>query len=156
MSASQVRMEELSRKYATKSDKIRALSKGGYSRSEIAKFLGVRYQFVRNVLVASEHTDRPSRSRPVAREGIRNRVRVKVEAGGRILIPESFRQAMGIEEGKSVLAWLDQGGLRLLAPQVAMRQAQQLADQLISGKKSLADELIAERREESRREDGDG
>ena len=156
MAASQVRMEELARKYATKSDKIRALSKDGYSRSEIAKFLGVRYQFVRNVLVAAEHAGKPVRPRPVAREGIRNRVRVKVEAGGRIVIPESFRQAMGIEEGGSALAWLDQGGLRLVAPQVAMRQAQKLADQLISSKKSLADELIAERREEARRENDDG
>lgn len=35
----------------TKSAKIRALAAKDYSRSEIAKFMGIRYQHVRNVLV---------------------------------------------------------------------------------------------------------
>lgn len=35
----------------TKSSKIRALHSAGYSRTEIAQFLGIRYQHVRNVLV---------------------------------------------------------------------------------------------------------
>jgi hypothetical protein len=35
----------------TTSDKIRALGSGGYSRSEISKLLGIRYQHVRNVLL---------------------------------------------------------------------------------------------------------
>jgi len=38
---------------ATTADKIRALAKAEYSRSEIAKHLGIRYQHVRNVLVAA-------------------------------------------------------------------------------------------------------
>jgi hypothetical protein len=37
----------------TKADKIRALARAGYSRTEIQKILGVRYQHVRNVLVRS-------------------------------------------------------------------------------------------------------
>ena len=37
----------------TKADKIRALFRAGYSRSEIAEHLGIRYQHVRNVLVQS-------------------------------------------------------------------------------------------------------
>lgn len=36
-----------------KSDKIRQLAKAGYTRSEISKLLGIRYQHVRNVLLAS-------------------------------------------------------------------------------------------------------
>lgn len=39
---------------ATMADKIRALAKADYTRSEIAKHLGVRYQRVRNVLVAAD------------------------------------------------------------------------------------------------------
>lgn len=35
----------------TKSAKIRALNAKGASRSEIANYLGIRYQHVRNVLV---------------------------------------------------------------------------------------------------------
>lgn len=37
----------------TKSDKIRQLAKAGYARAEIARLLGIRYQHVRNVLVAA-------------------------------------------------------------------------------------------------------
>lgn len=44
-------MNKLVQGLETKSAKIRALNAAGYSRSEIAKFLGVRYQHVRNVLI---------------------------------------------------------------------------------------------------------
>ena len=37
----------------TKSDKIRALARDGYDRSEISQILGIRYQYVRNVLIQS-------------------------------------------------------------------------------------------------------
>lgn len=37
----------------TKSDKIRALDRAGFTRTDIAQFLGIRYQHVRNVLVQS-------------------------------------------------------------------------------------------------------
>lgn len=37
----------------TTSDKIRALARAGYDRSEISRLLSVRYQHVRNVLLAS-------------------------------------------------------------------------------------------------------
>ncbi len=40
----------------TKSDKIRGLAQAGYDRSEIRKFLGIRYQHVRNVLLQSGFT----------------------------------------------------------------------------------------------------
>src|SRR5215470_16205423 len=39
---------------STKSEKIRRLAEADYSRQEIADFLGVRYQFVYNVLAADE------------------------------------------------------------------------------------------------------
>jgi len=38
----------------TKSGEIRRLASGGMARAEIARTLGVRYQHVRNVLVADE------------------------------------------------------------------------------------------------------
>ena len=49
----EARMKELTKGLATKSDKIRVLSENGYSRGDIARFLGIRYQHVRNVLVQS-------------------------------------------------------------------------------------------------------
>jgi bifunctional DNA-binding transcriptional regulator/antitoxin component of YhaV-PrlF toxin-antitoxin module len=156
MALDQARMQALSRGYTTKSDKIRALSKQGYSRSEIAKFLQVRYQFVRNVLVAAEEAGSADVSKPSPADGIRNRARLKVEAGGRVVLPAPFRQAMGVEEGSTVLAWVEDGELHLIAPKVAMRHAQELAQHALGGESSLADELLAERREEAKRDNGNG
>ena len=45
-------MDEISEGLATKSAKIRALAHAGASRSEIATYLNIRYQHVRNVLVS--------------------------------------------------------------------------------------------------------
>src|SRR5579871_2394495 len=45
-------MDKVTEGLPTKSAKIRALYKRGASRSEIATYLNIRYQHVRNVLVA--------------------------------------------------------------------------------------------------------
>jgi AbrB family looped-hinge helix DNA binding protein len=169
------RMKELTKGLATKSDKIRVLSEHGYSRGDIARFLGIRYQHVRNVLVQSS-PKRPASGTPpgfeesaaapyfagppampsAAPEGIRHRVRLKVDAGGRVLIPAAVREAMHIGEDDTVLAWLEDGGLHLVSPEVARRQAQALARKLMGNTGCLADELIAERREEAKREAANG
>ena len=44
------RMDELTAGVRTKSDKIRRLAAAGYARAGIARYLGIRYQFVYNVL----------------------------------------------------------------------------------------------------------
>jgi len=162
------RMKELTRGLTTKSDKIRVLSANGYSRGDIARFLGIRYQHVRNVLVQSAAKKPPgfeeagapplgsSLVASAAREGIRHRMSLKVDAGGRVLIPSPVREAMRVGEGDTVLAWLEDGELHLVSPGVARRQAQELAAKLMRGAGSLADELIAERREEARREAANG
>jgi hypothetical protein len=154
-------MEKISKQFATKADKIRALSKGGYSRVDIAKFLGIRYQHVRNVLTRSTGKNGPiplgdgsGGAAPV--NGIRNRLRLRVDPGGRVLIPAGVREAMNIGDDGAILAWLENGELRLVSPVMASRQAQELARQLIRGDDSLADELIANRREEATRERKNG
>jgi AbrB family looped-hinge helix DNA binding protein len=163
----EARMRALTKGLVTKSDKIRALSEGGYSRGDIAKFLGIRYQHVRNVLVQSAKKAAPgpaeagaplagSLTAAAAAQGIRHRVSLKVDAGGRILIPSAVREAMRIGEGDTVLAWLEDGELHLVSPRAALRQAQELARKLIRGAGTLADELIAERREEAGREAANG
>lgn len=52
-SASRIPHEQITTGLKTKSDKIRALAKAGYLRTEIGNILGIRYQHVRNVLVNS-------------------------------------------------------------------------------------------------------
>jgi len=57
----------------TKSDKIRKLAALGVSRSETAKYLMIRYQHVRNVLIApapsKPSVDQPSASKDEVQKG---------------------------------------------------------------------------------------
>lgn len=49
--ATRSKMDTVCKGLETKSAKIRALAAAGYTRSETAKYLGIRYQHVRNVLI---------------------------------------------------------------------------------------------------------
>ena len=91
-----------------------------------------------------------------AYEGIENRVCLKVDAAGRMLIPAEMRSCMGLSEGGAVLAWLDHGELRVMGTEVAARRAQQLARAKLGPDARLAEELIADRRAEARREAENG
>jgi hypothetical protein len=50
------RMESLTEGLSTKADKMRILERNGYARADIARFLGVRYQQVRNTLEGDKRT----------------------------------------------------------------------------------------------------
>ena len=50
------RMDDLAEGYSTKADKMRVLEQAGYKRADIARFLGVRYQQVRNTLEGDKRT----------------------------------------------------------------------------------------------------
>ena len=78
-----------------------------------------------------------------------NDSRVKIAEGGRIVIPAEVRQALGLHIGDEVLLQLGDGEIRLITVREALRRAQELVRQSIPASTSLADELIAERREES-------
>jgi hypothetical protein len=49
-------MEEITEGIGTKADKMRELDRHGHSRADIARFLGVRYQQVRNTLEGDKRT----------------------------------------------------------------------------------------------------
>ena len=72
------------------------------------------------------------------------------------MIPADIRAAMRLEEGNVVLAWLEDGELHLVGAKAAAAHAQRLARELIPGRDSLADQLIADRRAEVRRESKNG
>ncbi len=91
-----------------------------------------------------------------AYEGIENRVCLKVDAAGRLLIPAEMRSSMELSGGGAVLAWLDHGELRVVGTEVAARRAQQLARTKLGPNARLAEELIADRRAEARREAENG
>lgn len=152
-----VQMEQIAANLPTKSAKIRALSSAGYSRSEIAEFLGIRYQHVRNVLVhdarAAAAGDVPS-AQSSEGEG-RQTISVRMGPEGRIVIPASFREALGLKEGDTLLASLGNGEIRLLTIPAAVRKAQAIVRKFVPAGVSLVDELLAERRREAEREHAD-
>ena len=151
----------------TKSDKIRALSAAGMSRADIARALGIRYQHVRNVLVGDEQAGRAVADGPVAASrGPQARsdaaastdgssagpVKLRVGPNGEVVLPVPVLEALGLRPGMALAARIENGELRLYTIAEAVRRAQDLMRSVVPAGVSLVDELIAERREEARRE----
>jgi len=84
--------------------------------------------------------------------GVTNRLRLTLGPGGRVVIPAALREAMEVNEGDTILAWVEDGELHLLSPRVGARQAQSMLKSLLPQGASLADELIADRRREAEAE----
>src|SRR5689334_12654550 len=103
----------------TKSDKIRKLAASGYSRSDIAKFLGVRYQHVRNVLVDDERRRGASGASEApaawsAELATDTSGKIKVRTDGSVLIPVAVLEAAGLHQGDALTAHVcGEGSLRL-------------------------------------------
>ncbi|HEY8885701.1 MAG TPA: AbrB/MazE/SpoVT family DNA-binding domain-containing protein [Chloroflexota bacterium] len=79
-------------------------------------------------------------------------MRARIAAGGRIVIPAEYRRALGIQEGDEVILRLQDGEVRILSPQEAIKRAQDLVARYVAADRSLVDELIAERRRDAERE----
>jgi len=75
-----------------------------------------------------------------------NQVKTKLGEGGRIVIPAEYRQALGLQVGDEVILRLEGRELRIFTLNQAIRRAQELVNRYIPQERSLADELIAERR----------
>ncbi len=140
----------------TKSDKIRALFRAGYSRSEIRRYLRIKYQHVRKVLVDSGFREirlnRPQEKEPVhtgQRWGAQpEQARVIVGPGGRVVIPAPYRAALGIDEGDAVFMRLDGAELRVVSDEMEVRRVREMIARYAPEGVSLVDELIRERRRE--------
>ena len=133
-------MDEVTAGLPTKSAKIRELDREGYSRSDIAEYLGIRYQHVYNVLKQSK-ADRTPR-----------RVWTKIGPGGRIAIPAAHRRALGLGEGDDVQVRLEGDEVRVISRDAAIRRAQELVASYLKDETSSVDAFIAERRREATRE----
>jgi AbrB family looped-hinge helix DNA binding protein len=81
-----------------------------------------------------------------------NEARTRLNENGRLVIPASFRKALGINPGDEVILRLEDDGLRLTTLKHRIARAQRNARKYIPRGVSLADELIAERHEAARRE----
>ena len=157
MTPNEAHMGEITRELPTKSAKIRKLGEAGYKRADIARFLGIRYQHVRNVLEqAAEKASRRGAETSAPAHGLRAPVKLQLDRNGRIVIPAQYRSEMGVSEGDSLIARMVDGELRLMSQEAAVRRAQEMVAKYIPAGESLVDALIRERREEARRESGNG
>ena len=78
--------------------------------------------------------------------------RMRVNENGRVVIPASFRKALGINVGDEVVLRIEDDELRITTLKRRLERAQQSIRRYIKPGKSLVDELIAERREAAKRE----
>ena len=81
-------------------------------------------------------------------------VSVPVEKNGRILIPVEIRRRLGLKEGEStvVLHIDDTGVIGVTTREQALHRIQAALNERLGPERSLADELIADRRKEATRE----
>ncbi|NJL42290.1 MAG: AbrB/MazE/SpoVT family DNA-binding domain-containing protein [Pleurocapsa sp. CRU_1_2] len=78
-------------------------------------------------------------------------VEVHLGRQGRLVIPAALRKLLGLEEGDTLVA-REEAGRLVLEKQAMVKQRLKARFKGIPKDRSLADELIAERREEAKRE----
>lgn len=163
------RMDKLTAGLRTKAASIRRLAAAGYERADIARYLGVRYQYVYNVLSAPVARKDRARNGPTgsAETPARDpRVRtgspqapewawVRIEPDGRIALPATFLEALGLGEGDQVQLALDGDSIRILTRARALKELRTKVRRFVPEGVSLVDELIAERRAEAAEESRD-
>ena len=88
---------------------------------------------------ATSYTDR--QLSPRLRAGLR------ITDGGRLVIPAVMREAMGVGPGDTVSAICVNGELRLVSPEMALKNARRRLTKSVGADASMVDELIAGRRE---------
>src|SRR5208282_5068669 len=78
--------------------------------------------------------------------------RMRVNENGRVVIPASYRKALGIKAGDEVILRMEDDELRITTMKRRLERARRRIRQYVKPGVSLADELIAERREAAKRE----
>ena len=76
----------------------------------------------------------------------------RVNENGRVVIPASYRKALGIKPGDEVILRMEDDELRITTMKRRIERAQRRVRKYVEPGVSLADELIAERREAAKRE----
>jgi len=78
--------------------------------------------------------------------------RLRFNENGRVVIPAPYRKALGIKAGDEVILRMEDDELRITTMKRRIERAQRRIRQYVKPGVSLADELIAERREAAKRE----
>ena len=78
-------------------------------------------------------------------------IKTHIGKGGRLVIPAGVRRAAGLREGDEVSVRVQDGVIEVVTFHAGVRKAQALLAKYMPKNRSLADELIAERRKEALR-----
>lgn len=78
--------------------------------------------------------------------------RMRINENGRVVIPASYRKALGIKPGDEVILRIEDDELRITTMNRRLERARRRIRKYVKPGVSLADELIAERREAAKRE----
>ncbi len=78
--------------------------------------------------------------------------RLVVNENGRVVIPAQFRKALGIGAGDEIVLRLQENELRITTAKHRLERARRLVRKYVNPGRSLADELIKDRRETARKE----
>jgi len=78
--------------------------------------------------------------------------RTRINENGRVVIPASYRKALGIKAGDEVILRMEDDELRITTMKRRIERAQRRVRKYVKPGVSLADELIAERRQAAKRE----
>ena len=78
--------------------------------------------------------------------------RTRINQNGRVVIPASFRDALGIGAGDEVVLRLEKDEVRISTLKRRLERAQQRIRRYVKPGTSLVDELITKRREAAKRE----
>ena len=84
---------------------------------------------------------------------IQRSVSGKINQNGRIVIPAAIREQMGLKAGDTVMMEVEDGVLRMESHRARIRRIQEEVARYCKPGPLASDELIAERREEARREE---
>lgn len=79
-------------------------------------------------------------------------IRVRIAAGGRVVIPADIRQGLGVREGDELLITRDGDGIRMTTVQQAVKEVQAFFGQFKKPGESMVDDFLASRREETAKE----
>ena len=78
--------------------------------------------------------------------------RIRLNENGRVVIPASYRKALGIKAGDEVILRMEDDELRITTMKRKIARARRRIRKYVKPGVSLVDELIAERREAAKRE----
>ena len=170
------RLTRIAAPHATVADKIRALAGAGVARADIARFLGKRYQHVRNVLEGDAQSGsggyvlgkadlsgvRPgppgleeAPAEPYAVDAGVAVLRLPVREDGSLALPAMALQALGLKPGAVAIAELEADRMVIFSVAESVRRVQAMVRALVPGDHSLADALIADRQADAARDEGD-